>query len=372
MKILLNAYNLKVAGGLNVAFNFIQQLSRYPDDEFYVFSPENCGYEKLESNNVHIHVVPDRFQSYFYRFYLDHVWMRKRVHELQPDAIFSMGNFALPVRQKQALLFHYPYLIYPRSKKFKLRWWDKVVLVFQRLTFRNRLKYVNIIFPQTTIAGTRLKRIFGEHLPVKTVPNAYTKLESNEQLSAKPLLESGNATINLICLSKYYPHKNIEVLVDVATFLKKYKSSIRLNITISGDQHSGAQRLLEEIDRKGLGEYIRNIGPVSLYDVPELYREADGLILPTLLESFTATYVDAMRFGKPIFTSDLDFAKEICGDVAFYFNAEDGRQIYEVLEQAFQHPDEIERKVALGEKRIYQFLDWEHVADMYLQSIKAL
>ena len=42
--------------------------------------------------------------------------------------------------------------------------------------------------------------------------------------------------------------------------------------------------------------------------------------MPTLLESFSGTYVESMYFEKPILTSDLDFAKEICGNGAIYFN----------------------------------------------------
>ena len=32
--------------------------------------------------------------------------------------------------------------------------------------------------------------------------------------------------------------------------------------------------------------------------------------MPTLLESFSGTYVESMYFEKPILTSDLDFAKK--------------------------------------------------------------
>ena len=44
------------------------------------------------------------------------------------------------------------------------------------------------------------------------------------------------------------------------------------------------------------------------------------MILPTLLESFSATYIEAMFHGKTILTSDLDFARDVCGEAAFYFD----------------------------------------------------
>jgi hypothetical protein len=47
-------------------------------------------------------------------------------------------------------------------------------------------------------------------------------------------------------------------------------------------------------------------------DVPKWYKATQALLLPTLLESFSGTYIEAMHFERPIFTSNLDFAKEVC------------------------------------------------------------
>lgn len=42
-------------------------------------------------------------------------------------------------------------------------------------------------------------------------------------------------------------------------------------------------------------------------------------MLPSLAEGFGAPVVEAMKFGKPIFLSDLTSLPEIGGDVSFYF-----------------------------------------------------
>jgi glycosyltransferase involved in cell wall biosynthesis len=38
------------------------------------------------------------------------------------------------------------------------------------------------------------------------------------------------------------------------------------------------------------------------------------------MESFSVTYLEAMRFGVPILTTDLDFARYLCGNAAIFFN----------------------------------------------------
>ncbi len=64
----------------------------------------------------------------------------------------------------------------------------------------------------------------------------------------------------------------------------------------------------------GVEECLYNHGPVPVTDGPQLYQTCDFLLLPTILETFSGTYPEAMAMGLPIITTDLDFAHEICQD----------------------------------------------------------
>lgn len=373
MLFFINAYNLKIAGGLNVGLNFLNQLSEYPNDIFYVFAPANCGYEKYQKINVKIFIVPQFLQSYFFRYYLDYVWMKKKVKEINPDVIFSMGNFALPIKNiPQGVLFHYPYLIYPNSNKFKTSILEKLILIFQIWIFKSRLKYVNILFPQTHVAAHRLKNYYSSEIKIFPIPNAYTKLKISSKIINKTFFPKEVGCYYLLCLTKYYKHKNIEVLLSVCNLLKKSKSNIKIIITICPNHHIASKQLLNNINKMKLSDYLINIGPVNIYDVPALYRYTDGLILPTLLESFTATYIDAMNFGKPIFTSFLDFAIEICEEAAFYFDPYNAEDIYNTITAAFINISQIQKKVEIGLKRSKLFPDWEEVCKTYITKLKEM
>jgi glycosyltransferase involved in cell wall biosynthesis len=83
---------------------------------------------------------------------------------------------------------------------------------------------------------------------------------------------------------------------------------------------------LKENDFKiniGQHKQIHNIGPLSPEACPSLYNECDALFLPTLAECFSASYPEAMMMEKPIITTDLGFAKSICGKAALYFKPKD-------------------------------------------------
>jgi len=174
--------------------------------------------------------------------------------------------------------------------------------------------------------------------------------------------ERSDDSIKLLLLSKYYPHKNLEVLLDLARLIRERKIPIQFSITIENDEAYEARILLQEIKQQDAGDIIRNIGHVGLNNIANIYLGHDGLFLPTLLESFSGTYIEAMYFDKPIFTSNMDFALEICKDAAFYFNPLDANDIINVIISAFSDPNVIAKKVKLGKEYI---LGYQQQNDVY-------
>ena len=61
------------------------------------------------------------------------------------------------------------------------------------------------------------------------------------------------------------------------------------------------------------------VGAVPPAECPALYGECDAMFLPTLAECFSASYAEAMVMEKPIVTTDLGFARSICGPAAIYY-----------------------------------------------------
>ena len=65
----------------------------------------------------------------------------------------------------------------------------------------------------------------------------------------------------------------------------------------------------------------------------------DAIIFPSLLECFSATPLEAMAMGKPVFVSDTPFNRDVCGDYGIYFNPHDSSEaafkIYEFFNKSF-------------------------------------
>jgi glycosyltransferase involved in cell wall biosynthesis len=367
MKVLVNAVALASAGGRSVAMNFLKAYAVADgEDEFLVCSPPMCGYEELAGK--HIRILPlSRFLTQpSLRLILGSRLWRRLVQRERPDVIFNMGNYALSVPVPQMTLFHWPYAIYPESEAWRLMGWtDWVVRKLRCLVFRRQLPFTSVMVAQTQTAAERLRRLYGIR-NIRVIPNAVSLRESNGTADPLPALGPRSSPIRLLCLTRYYSHKNIEVLLPVARQFRDTNAPFRIILTFAPDQESGAKALMAGVRREGLTDYIRNVGPVGMRDVPRLYVSVDALLLPTLLESFSQTYIEAMHFGKPVFTSDRDFAREVCGDVAFYFDPQDPGDIVRTVVQAFEHRGELAARVERGRQRVAAMPDWHTVAGMFV------
>jgi glycosyltransferase involved in cell wall biosynthesis len=82
--------------------------------------------------------------------------------------------------------------------------------------------------------------------------------------------------------------------------------------------------------------------------------------------------VDAMHFERTIFTSNRDFAQEVCGEAAYYFDPLSSEDIVQTIEKAFANPAERINKIVIGKQRVQTFPDWKAVAQMYLNELKKL
>ena len=123
----------------------------------------------------------------------------------------------------------------------------------------------------------------------------------------------------------------------------------------------------EELERifKGCA-YITTVGPVPPEECPSLYRECDAMFLPSLAECFSASYPEAMIMSKPIITSDLGFARSICGDAAIYFKPKDAETAANQIERMIDDTQLKETLIVNGHKRLKKFNNPRERAKLYL------
>lgn len=156
-----------------------------------------------------------------------------------------------------------------------------------------------------------------------------------------------------------YPHKNLDRLIKAFMELKKEKRNDDLQLVFVGKEDYFYKKLKKK--------YIQEKNLIFLDFVTDeelsfIYRNAIALVVPSLMEGFGLTVLEAMQSSCFVLASDIQSFKEICYDVAIYFNPESTEDIKSKMEKILSlNRDEKESYIKLGLKRTKDF-SWQKMA----------
>lgn len=328
MKILVNCSTLRIGGGIQVAANFIQESLNLKSDrkfEFlYVVSPEilaNLSRETQKLSNLKVVACsPARF------------WAGRKVRrnlryieeQFKPDLIYSVGSPSYTkFRQKEIQRFTVPWFTHPNKYAWRVLNWReearmRLWLAYVKFSLRNAQFFIT----QTEQARMGLiEKLAMPSSSVAVVSNSCNRIywdffiKNNE-----PVEFESEKTVKIFTLGAPYPHKNIAIIPEVAEILKKRHINLQFKFLVTLPEREGANCSFWRKARKtGTIENIENVGVLSIQDCLKIFRQSSILFHPSVLETFSATYLEAMAVRIPIVAADLDFAREICKDAALYF-----------------------------------------------------
>lgn len=109
-------------------------------------------------------------------------------------------------------------------------------------------------------------------------------------------------------------HKNLKVVLAANKLMDQCKFEI---VLIGGNFSSVFQTSHEELPPN-----IKKVGYLSDQELKALYTEAAGLIFPSSYEGFGLPLVEAMTCSCPVICSDIPSSREVCGEAALFFGAE--------------------------------------------------
>jgi glycosyltransferase involved in cell wall biosynthesis len=205
---------------------------------------------------------------------------------------------------------------------------------------------------ETEMIAEALRKRF-PHKPVVVIPNSCGQsfLSRGKQgvENRNILPEKKQGEFRIVTLSRPYPHKKLGMVPTVGMHLRKGMPETRIRFFLSLDPKGKVwSRIARQADILGVREMVKTVGEVPPENAPAFYENADAMFLPTVLESFSATYAEAMAMGVPIVTTDLPFARAICRSSALYFKANDPAAAAECLKRLFASRPLRERLSAEG------------------------
>ena len=342
--ILIIAHNIIQGGGISIVCSFIEYLIK-KEKKILVFLPDIPVYREFESslksdNLLNIEWAPSDISRYIYKLRFPNR-LKSIIEKYSIFKIYSLGNIAYKTDVDQVVLVQNAFSTLDDNrvwKKFSCK--DKIYLKLMQFSILKNLKYASKIIVQTQTQKAALqKRLKIEESKIQIVPN-HIDLSKIGVLNDENVVFNGSS-LNLLFLSKYYPHKNFEILPEICKVIQERKLPIHITLTLD-ENNKVDKKVLDSL--KIYGSIISNIGVVRYDKLSEVYARSHGVFLPTLLESFSANYIEAMYFEKLIFTSDRDFSREVCGDLANYFDPFSSIEIVDSFQKVLENPVEANSK----------------------------
>ncbi len=369
-KIFINGSSSKIGGSRQILNSLVEKISDYGDEEDYeyiILVPNIAEFKHIKKKHIFFKQIPETLNKTFLVPINSLFLIPSIIKKSNIDIVLNLGDIPLKTSIKQIMLFDWPYAIYDDPLVWKLMSNKEFIArKIKLIIFKYLIKNVDIMLAQTSVAKNRLLDRYKDIKKINIFPNAVAT--DHFKISSIPEHDDKISNkFNLLCLSAYYAHKNLEVFIETGKILRDKDIPAKIFLTIDPDQNENAKKLIKNIYREKIDSHVVNLGSVQLSDVPSLYRRVDALILPTLLESFSGTYVESMWNKKIVLTSDKDFAKVICGKNAFYFNPLDPQSICEKIIYAINNKDEVFYKEQKAFKMVGELPDWNTV---YFSMIK--
>ncbi len=123
-----------------------------------------------------------------------------------------------------------------------------------------------------------------------------------------------------------YPHKNLNMLI--AGFAK-YRGPCKLVLVGAEDYFYRRLKLL--VESLGLSNRVEFFGSANDDELHSLYRTAEALVFPSLMEGFGLPALEALALGSRVLCSDIPIFHEILKENATYMDSTDPDEIAKSL-----------------------------------------
>lgn len=316
MKILVDASIVSKGGGVQVALAFLENISK--NKTFEVI----CIVNEVIDEQLDISV-----KSKFYFYCVEKIVpmykkfeQGKRISaiedQLKPDFVFIVFGAAYWKPKATSLQgFALGKMLYAKELEIGLS--EKIVNIIKKILFKFSGSYL--------LAETELiKRKLAKHLNysedrIFSIGNSYSPAFQSCIEINKHTMVPNQDYFQILVPGSYYPHKNLERVLQAIEKIKKKILNIRFLFTIPENSEEW-KRFYEYAQKIGVAELIETTGFIPNSRFGELYLKSDAVLCASLVESSTAVFPEALIAERPLLVSNRPYATELCENAALYFD----------------------------------------------------
>lgn len=294
-RIILHAPNVHNGGGLTL----LKALFEAIPDGTYLIVDERLPVDDADLLGFNLCRIKP---TIWHRFMAERLLVRLAKEK---DTVLCFGNLPplFSLNAKVMLFIQNRYLVESKliaSVPMKLR----IRLGVERLWLRFFQKNADKVMVQTA----SMKSLACNCVSAPVVVAPFVAL--TETLNDGNKKGEGSDKYDFIYMASGDPHKNHKNLVDAWVELGKEGQFPSLCVTVNSKSFPQVAAFIKS-KKKQYGLNIENIDSVKGEDALELYKNAETLIFPSILESFGLPLIEARAAGLRIVASELDYVRDI-------------------------------------------------------------
>jgi glycosyltransferase involved in cell wall biosynthesis len=291
----------------------------------FTSAPETVKASHARVVRVSARIRPERGASgHLARLVWTQTALRGHVRRARPRALLNLmpeGLLASPVPQVTVIYDVLP-LQYPEEyprQQYYFRYYVPAVLAASRRI---------IACSEST---RRDVRRFYPRVPAERVQVAALAYDTQRFAPAAPASESEPPYA--LYVGNVMPHKNLVRLVEAFAALR---GRVDARLVIRGwGRRPNVEILRARIAALGLADHVDWAPYAEAAALPDLYRRARVLLLPSLYEGFGLTALEAMACGTPVITSNVSSLPEVVGEAALLIDPRDTAGLADAMFRVF-------------------------------------
>lgn len=340
----------------------IQELEKIDcEDEFFVFLRKENFQEYIPRSSRFTKVLAD-FPWYSWQ---EQIFFPRLLLQYELDLV-HFPHFNVPLFYRRAfvvtihdlILWHYPTV--KASELSPFLYWGKYWMY--RLVIGSAVRRARTVFTVSRFTQADLESVYPSIANKICMTHEAADMEvstlspDDEQLLFQRigLTFHGKGRPYVLYVGNAYPHKNLQLLLDVAGRLPEKQ------FVCVGREDYFYREFKKQVEQQKITNILFT-GFVSDKFLPVLYREAESYFFPSLYEGFGLPALEALQFGTPVVLARAGALPEIVGEAGIFFDPKNVEEVVKKVKLIGENTALRERMILMGKKRIQDF-SWSRMA----------
>lgn len=161
-------------------------------------------------------------------------------------------------------------------------------------------------------------------------------------------------------ISAFRPKKNFHVLLDMMKLMP------HKHLYLAGNNSTKYGTMIANRIKNEKISNVSLLGPVTGEEKIWLYANCEAFVFPSLLEGFGLPVIEAMQFGKPVFSSQETSLKEIGSTHAFFWDGFEANSMKSLINSKLEYFYE-NKDLAEAEKTYADSFSYEKHFEKYMK-----